>query len=217
MSPSMLLSQLLPDVALAGHDPVLTGLVLDSRAVRPGNAFVAIAGFGAHGLGFVEQARAAGASAILFEPPAPADLPAPGDAIAVPGLRARMGAMADQFHGAPSRAMAMVGVTGTNGKTSTVQLLAQAWHLLGTPSGSIGTLGAGLYGAVEPTHGDGSGMVFIVGLLIVMLAGGKRGGSVLDELPVNGGGGAVFFPKLINEINANSPFHYPLFTRFDLH
>ena len=59
MSPSMLLSQLLPDVALAGHDPVLTGLVLDSRAVRPGNAFVAIAGFGAHGLGFVEQARAA--------------------------------------------------------------------------------------------------------------------------------------------------------------
>ncbi|MGE8286268.1 MAG: UDP-N-acetylmuramoyl-L-alanyl-D-glutamate--2,6-diaminopimelate ligase, partial [Stenotrophomonas lactitubi] len=51
MSPSMLLSQLLPDVALAGHDPVLTGLVLDSRAVRPGNAFVAIAGFGAHGLG----------------------------------------------------------------------------------------------------------------------------------------------------------------------
>ena len=60
MSPSMLLSQLLPDVALAGHDPVLTGLVLDSRAVRPGNAFVAIAGFGAHGLGFVEQARAAG-------------------------------------------------------------------------------------------------------------------------------------------------------------
>ncbi|HCR33833.1 MAG TPA: UDP-N-acetylmuramoyl-L-alanyl-D-glutamate--2,6-diaminopimelate ligase, partial [Stenotrophomonas sp.] len=66
-------------------------------------------------------------------------------------LRARLGAMADQFHGAPSRAMTMVGVTGTNGKTSTVQLLAQAWHLLGTPSGSIGTLGAGLYGAVEPT------------------------------------------------------------------
>lgn len=77
MSPSMLLSQLLPDVALAGHDPVLTGLVLDSRAVRPGNAFVAIAGFGAHGLGFVEQARAAGAGAILFEAPAPAELPAP--------------------------------------------------------------------------------------------------------------------------------------------
>ncbi|WP_421570384.1 UDP-N-acetylmuramoyl-L-alanyl-D-glutamate--2,6-diaminopimelate ligase [Stenotrophomonas sp. PD6] len=150
MSQMMLLSQLLPDVALS-HDPSITGLVLDSRAVRPGNAFVAIAGFGAHGLGFVDQARDAGATAILFEPPAPDELPAPADAIAVPGLRARMGAMADQFHGHPSRAMTMVGVTGTNGKTSTVQLLAQAWHLLGTRSGSIGTLGVGLYGDVVPT------------------------------------------------------------------
>lgn len=150
MSQMMLLSQLLPDVVLS-HDPSITGLVLDSRAVRPGNAFVAIAGFGAHGLGFVDQARAAGAAAILFEPPAPAELPAPADAIAVPGLRTRMGAMADQFHGQPSRAMTMVGVTGTNGKTSTVQLLAQAWHLLGTASGSIGTLGVGLYGDVVPT------------------------------------------------------------------
>lgn len=150
MSQMMLLSQLLPDVALS-HDPSITGLVLDSRDVRPGNAFVAIAGFGAHGLGFVDQARAAGAAAILFEPPAPAELPAPADAIAVPGLRTRMGGMADQFHGQPSRAMTMVGVTGTNGKTSTVQLLAQAWHLLGTPSGSIGTLGVGLYGNVVPT------------------------------------------------------------------
>ena len=150
MSQMMLLSQLLPDVVLS-HDPSITGLVLDSRAVRPGNAFVAIAGFGAHGLGFVDQARAAGAAAILFEPPAPAELPAPADAIAVPGLRTRMGGMADQFHGHPSRAMTMVGVTGTNAKTSTVQLLAQAWHLLGTASGSIGTLGVGLYGDVVPT------------------------------------------------------------------
>jgi UDP-N-acetylmuramoyl-L-alanyl-D-glutamate--2,6-diaminopimelate ligase len=150
MSQMMLLSQLLPDVVLS-HDPSITGLVLDSRAVRPGNAFVAIAGFGAHGLGFVDQARAAGAAAILFDPPAPAELPAPADAIAVPGLRRRMGSMADQFHGHPSRAMTMVGVTGTNGKTSTVQLLAQAWHLLGTRSGSIGTLGVGLYGNVVPT------------------------------------------------------------------
>ena len=150
MSQTMLLSQLIPDVVLS-HDPSITGLVLDSRAVRPGNAFVAIAGFGAHGLGFVAQAQANGAGAILFEPPAPAELPAPADAIAVPGLRTRMGAMADQFHGHPSRAMTMVGVTGTNGKTSTVQLLAQAWHLLGTASGSIGTLGVGLYGHVVPT------------------------------------------------------------------
>ncbi|WP_434212990.1 UDP-N-acetylmuramoyl-L-alanyl-D-glutamate--2,6-diaminopimelate ligase [[Pseudomonas] boreopolis] len=150
MSRSMALSQLIPDVPMA-RDVVVSGLVLDSRQVRPGYAFVAIAGFGAHGLGFVDQARANGAAAILFEPPAPAELPAPADAIAVPGLRARMGAMADRFHAHPSQTMTMVGVTGTNGKTSTVQLLAQAWKLMGTESGSIGTLGAGLYGQVVPT------------------------------------------------------------------
>ncbi|MFT4248462.1 MAG: UDP-N-acetylmuramoyl-L-alanyl-D-glutamate--2,6-diaminopimelate ligase [Pseudomonas sp.] len=146
----MALSQLIPDVPLA-HDVQLSGLVLDSRLVRPGDAFVAIAGFGAHGLGFVEHARANGAAAILFEPPAPDALPAPLDAIAVPGLRDRMGAMADRFHGHPSQTMTMVGVTGTNGKTSTVQLLAQAWKLLGIDSASIGTLGVGLYGHAVPT------------------------------------------------------------------
>jgi UDP-N-acetylmuramoyl-L-alanyl-D-glutamate--2,6-diaminopimelate ligase len=151
MSRAMRLSQLLPDAPAVPADLSVSGLVLDSRDVRPGDAFVAIAGFGVHGLLFAEQARANGAAAILFEPPAPADVPAPADAIPVAGLRARMGAMADEFHGHPSRAMTMVGVTGTSGKTSTVQLLAQALSLLGTPAGTIGTLGAGLYGEAVAT------------------------------------------------------------------
>ncbi|MCL1634568.1 UDP-N-acetylmuramoyl-L-alanyl-D-glutamate--2,6-diaminopimelate ligase [Luteimonas sp. SX5] len=151
MTRAMLLAELLPDVADVPQDLAVTGLVLDSRDIRAGDAFVAIAGFGAHGLGFVDQAKAAGASAILFEPPAPEELPAPEDAIAVPGLRARMGTMADQFHGRPSHAMTMVGVTGTSGKTSTVQLIAQSLELLGKRTGTIGTLGAGLYGDVRPT------------------------------------------------------------------
>ncbi|MBN7135237.1 UDP-N-acetylmuramoyl-L-alanyl-D-glutamate--2,6-diaminopimelate ligase [Lysobacter enzymogenes] len=150
MSRSMALAELLPDVAGIPGDLRIGGLVMDSRAVRPGDAFVAIAGFGAHGLKFVEQARASGAAAILFEPPAPDDLPAPADAIAVPGLRSRLGEMGDAFHGRPSASMRVVGVTGTNGKTSTVQLIAQAWHLLGVACGTIGTLGAGLYGQVVP-------------------------------------------------------------------
>ena len=150
MKRAMALADLLPDLDVP-RDIVVRGLVLDSRAVEPGDAFVAIAGFGAHGLGFVEQAKAAGAAAILFEPPAPAEFQVPTDAIAVPGLRARMGEMADRFHARPSHDMSMVGVTGTNGKTSTVQLLAQAWHLRGLRAGSIGTLGAGLYGEVVAT------------------------------------------------------------------
>lgn len=152
MSRTVPLRDLLPDVAAVPEDTVITGLVQDSRAIRPGDAFVAIGGFGTHGLHFVDTARAAGASAILFEPPVPAEIPVlPADAIAVTGLRARMGAMADAFHGQPSRAMTMVGVTGTSGKTSTVQLLAQAFEAVGTRTGTIGTLGAGLHGAIAPT------------------------------------------------------------------
>ncbi|AKC87284.1 UDP-N-acetylmuramoyl-L-alanyl-D-glutamate--2,6-diaminopimelate ligase [Pseudoxanthomonas suwonensis] len=147
---TMPLSRLLPDVALP-RDIDVSGLVMDSRELQRGDAFVAIAGFGTHGLAFARQAEAAGASAILFEPPAPDEYPAPDGAIAVPGLRSRLGAMGDLFHRHPSHAMTMVGVTGTNGKTSTVQLLAQAWHLQGLRSGSVGTLGAGAYGQVQPT------------------------------------------------------------------
>ncbi len=156
MTRAMLLSELLPGVPAVPADLLVTGLVQDSRAVRQGDAFVAIGPYigaptGLHGLGFAAQARDAGASAILFEPPVPEGLDAPADAIAVQGLRTRMGAMADRFHGAPSRGMTMVGVTGTSGKTSTVQLIAQALQLRGRRSGTIGTLGAGLYGDARAT------------------------------------------------------------------
>jgi UDP-N-acetylmuramoyl-L-alanyl-D-glutamate--2,6-diaminopimelate ligase len=126
----------------------LTGLTLDSRAVQPGSAFVALAGSTTHGLQHAAQANARGAAAVLFEPPAPPDSALPDNAIAVPQLRARLGAMADRFHASPSRALHVVGVTGTNGKTSTVQLLTQAWHGAGAVAGSIGTLGVGLHGAI---------------------------------------------------------------------
>ena len=151
MTRAMLLSELLPELEGLSHDLAITGLVQDSREIRNGDAFVAIGGFGTHGLAFIDTARAAGAAAILFEPPAPDDLPAPTDAIPVVNLRARMGAMADTFHGQPSAAMTTIGVTGTNGKTSTVQLLAQAWTLRGERCGTIGTLGAGIYPKIVPT------------------------------------------------------------------
>src|SRR5690606_26490062 len=151
MSRSMRLAELLPEVAGIPAELTVSRLTLGRRDVKHGDAFVAISGFGTHGLNFCAQARDAGAAAILFEPPAPDELPAPADAMAVPGLRSRKGAMADEFHGHPSRAMTMVGVTGTSGKTSTVQLLAQALDLLGTRSGTIGTLGVGLYGEAVAT------------------------------------------------------------------
>jgi UDP-N-acetylmuramoyl-L-alanyl-D-glutamate--2,6-diaminopimelate ligase len=155
MTRAMRLRDLLPDVAGIPDDVEISGLVQDSRAVRPGDAFVALPpvanDMSAHGLRFAAKARAAGAAAVLFEAPAPDGLDVPPGAIAVPHLQARIGAIADRFHDGPSRAMTLVGVTGTNGKTSTVQLLSQAWAARGITSGSIGTLGAGLHGHVVPT------------------------------------------------------------------
>ena len=151
MTRAMLLGELLPELEGLSADLAITGLVQDSRELKAGDAFVAIGGFGTHGLAFVDQVRDAGAAAILYEPPVSDELPAPADAIPVTGLRQRMGAMADQFHGQPSAAMTTVGVTGTNGKTSTVQLLAQAWTLRGQKVGTIGTLGAGIWPKIVPT------------------------------------------------------------------
>jgi UDP-N-acetylmuramoyl-L-alanyl-D-glutamate--2,6-diaminopimelate ligase len=155
MTHRMRLCELLPDVAGIPNELEISGLAQDSRAVVRDDAFVAIGGFGAHGLNFVAQAQAAGASVVLYEPPMPSDIALPTDLrlplIAVPDLRARLGAMADHFCGEVTRAMTVVGVTGTNGKTSTVQLLAQAWTLRGRVAGTVGTLGVGLYGRAVPT------------------------------------------------------------------
>ncbi len=65
-------------------------------------------------------------------------------------LHARVGEIAARFYGQPARALRVIGVTGTNGKTSTVQMLAQALTLLGHRPATIGTLGAGLYGQLDP-------------------------------------------------------------------
>ncbi|MCC7247695.1 MAG: UDP-N-acetylmuramoyl-L-alanyl-D-glutamate--2,6-diaminopimelate ligase, partial [Lysobacter sp.] len=156
----MRLADLLPDVVGVPETLEISGLVQDSRMVRPGDAFVAIAPVAngpssTHGMNFVAQAVSAGASVVLFEAPLPAGIALPDSLpvplIEVPNLRARLGEMANRFYGDVARAMTVVGVTGTNGKTSTVQLLAQAWTLRGRCAGTVGTLGVGLYGQAVPT------------------------------------------------------------------
>ncbi|MBN8728191.1 MAG: UDP-N-acetylmuramoyl-L-alanyl-D-glutamate--2,6-diaminopimelate ligase [Xanthomonadales bacterium] len=129
----------------------LRGLALDSRRIAPGEAFVALAGGAhAHGLAFARDAAANGATLVLAEPArglaVPADLSVP--VVWVDGLREQLGEIAARFYGDPSRHLHVVGVTGTNGKTSTVQLLAQALEHAGLRSATIGTLGAGLHGAL---------------------------------------------------------------------
>ncbi|MGL6291499.1 MAG: UDP-N-acetylmuramoyl-L-alanyl-D-glutamate--2,6-diaminopimelate ligase [Silanimonas sp.] len=148
----------LPDL-LAGIVAVPTALdvgvmrlVADSRRVRSGDVFVALAGASTHGLRHAVDVLAKGAAAILHDGDLPADLrlddAVAARAIAVPGLRAHLGALADRVAASPSATLRVVGVTGTNGKTSTVQLIAQALEHLGLPAGTIGTLGAGRVGRI---------------------------------------------------------------------
>ncbi|UPG85127.1 UDP-N-acetylmuramoyl-L-alanyl-D-glutamate--2,6-diaminopimelate ligase [Luteibacter aegosomatis] len=128
-------------------DIAVSGLSLDSREIAPGHAFVALRGLKNHGVDFAAKAVEQGAVAILAEPPFDA-VDAGVPVVAVKGLREHVGAIAARFHGDPSKALEVVGVTGTNGKTSTVQLIAQALAFLGRKPATVGTLGAGMHGAI---------------------------------------------------------------------
>ncbi len=152
MSASMRLKDLLAGLAdVPGNDDiVVSGLEIDSRRVRPGNAFVALSGSRAHGITFAPAAVARGASVILAEAPVRAAPEVDTPVVWVDDLRARAGTLAARFFGDPSRDMTLIGVTGTNGKTSCVQMLAQALTLLGHRTATIGTLGHGVYGQLEP-------------------------------------------------------------------
>lgn len=143
-----LLKGITDTAALSGL--VVSGLTLSSHDVRPGHAFFALAGSRHHGIEFAPDAVRRGAAVVLAEAPAPAGLAA----VTVPtvwidGLGAQVSEIAARFHDHPSRVLRVVGVTGTNGKTSTVQLMAQALDQLGHTAASIGTLGAGLVGQLR--------------------------------------------------------------------
>lgn len=140
------------------QDVVVQGLATDSREVRPGDLFLARQGLQVHGLLHVQQALERGAAAVVWEPVDDirvlriADaLPVP--AVAVAGLGQRLGIIADRFYAHPSHALHMIGVTGTDGKTSVTHFIAQALSGEGESCGLLGTLGYGLYGDLcPPSH-----------------------------------------------------------------
>ncbi|MDT3722035.1 UDP-N-acetylmuramoyl-L-alanyl-D-glutamate--2,6-diaminopimelate ligase [Pseudomonas oryzihabitans] len=144
------MSRLLPDLlpgATAAVD--IVGLALDSREVQPGFLFLAIPGLHSDGRAHIAAAAEQGAAAIAYEAENAPELPALDiPLVAVLGLAGQLSAIAGRFHGEPSRRLALVGVTGTNGKTSVSQLIAQACDLLGQRCGIVGTLGNGFYGAL---------------------------------------------------------------------
>jgi len=121
-------------------------LCLDSRRVSPGALFVALEGAEHDGHAYLDQAAQAGAVAALGSRACPgAALPV----IVVPELRQRLGEVAARFFGHPGRSLNVSAVTGTNGKTTVSQLLAQLIRAAGYACGTIGTLGASTDAAVH--------------------------------------------------------------------
>ncbi|MEZ6022493.1 MAG: UDP-N-acetylmuramoyl-L-alanyl-D-glutamate--2,6-diaminopimelate ligase [Hyphomonadaceae bacterium] len=133
----------------AARDLDITGLTADSRLVRPGYLFAALQGVAAHGRDFVDQAKDKGALAVLSA----------GDLNGDPGLahvladnpRRAFALAASAFY--PERPGTIVAVTGTNGKSSTVDFLRQIWAHAGKRAASLGTLGAiGPSGVIDLGH-----------------------------------------------------------------
>jgi UDP-N-acetylmuramoyl-L-alanyl-D-glutamate--2,6-diaminopimelate ligase len=126
-------------------------LVNDSRAVRAGDTFVAYPGTARDGRHYIAQAIANGAASVLWERAGfgwKAAWRVPN--LGVRGLRRAVGALASRMHGHPSRRLQVIGVTGTNGKTTTSQWIAQALTRAGRRCAVIGTLGYGLRPPLAP-------------------------------------------------------------------
>ncbi|HEV7731617.1 MAG TPA: Mur ligase family protein, partial [Candidatus Binatia bacterium] len=119
-------------------DVAIDGVAMDSRQVRPGDVFVALAGLTTDGRRHVGDAVSRGARAIIAD--APVEVSGDVTVIHTAGARRLLGLVASRLAGEPSHAMTVVGITGTNGKTTTTYLLEGIWRAAGHATGVIGTI-----------------------------------------------------------------------------
>lgn len=131
----MLLSQLIPSLSIP--DVVITGITQDSRAVKDGFLFVALKGAKIDGASYIDSAIQKGAVAVLAQEGTA--VPSGVSSILVKNPRALLAQIAARFY--PAQPQQIAAVTGTSGKTSTVQFLRQIWQKLGHRASSMGTLG----------------------------------------------------------------------------
>ena len=134
----LLADQTLPEVSLSN-------MTLDSRDVQPNMAFIAVPGAERDGRDFIHAALELGAGVVLAEAD-DRELPKDDRVIAISDLRDQLGVLADRFYRSPSCQLKVMAVTGTNGKTSIVELTRQLLQAVGLKAGSIGTLGSRLAG-----------------------------------------------------------------------
>jgi UDP-N-acetylmuramoyl-L-alanyl-D-glutamate--2,6-diaminopimelate ligase len=125
-------------------DPQLdvSALVVDSRRVTPGALFVAVRGERVDGHLYVESAVRRGAVAVVVEESRAQSVPRGVTAVTVPDSRRALSIIAATFYGDPSQSLDVLGVTGTNGKTTTTRMVAAILEASGRPCGVIGTVGA---------------------------------------------------------------------------
>ena len=132
-----------------GHgdlDALVSGVSLSTARVRPGDLYAALPGTRAHGATFAGQALDAGAVAVLTDP-AGLDLLPPGTpAIVVPDPRLVLGRLSARVYGDPARGLRVIGVTGTQGKTTTTRILEQGLTTSGVTAAVIGTVGTRIAG-----------------------------------------------------------------------
>lgn len=144
LTASMTLADLLDGIVDAPAISV-RGISSDSRHLDEGDVFLAVQGLTSHGLDFLAEAAESGVAAVVWDSStgtAPEHTGIPS--IAVPDLASRLGEIADRFYGEPSAALGIIGITGTNGKTTVAWMMAQAAELLGERCGYLGTLGYGV-------------------------------------------------------------------------
>nr|WP_305909272.1 Mur ligase family protein [Methylomarinum sp. Ch1-1]MDP4522173.1 Mur ligase family protein [Methylomarinum sp. Ch1-1] len=170
----MKLTELLAGLADVAAKVEIAGLALDSRQVKPGFAFIALAGSAQHGIAHVEQALDHGAIAVIYDPAAGGQAQAnkTGSAVmvAIPDLTQRLGLIGARFYRHPSQSMAVIGVTGTNGKTTCSQFLAQVLPACGV----IGTMGWGCWGQLRHTLNTTPDALAIQGMLHELLVSEKK-------------------------------------------
>jgi len=139
------LSELLQGFADAPALPV-SGIASDSRQLQRGFLFLACQGISSHGTDYLDQAVEVGVAAIAYDATT-AQLPTGNvgvPMIAIDNLGRHLGTIANRFFDSPSAAMQVIGVTGTNGKTTVAWLIAQCKQRLGEACGYVGTLGSGI-------------------------------------------------------------------------
>ena len=125
------------DSSIFDQQVVISGVSINAQKVLPGDLFIAFAGAKTHGISYLEQAISNGAVAVLSDKKIEGSIPS----FIHPKPREIVGAISAWLYGHPFESMKAIGITGTNGKTTTANLVKQIWQLNSITSGLIGTLG----------------------------------------------------------------------------